>query len=396
MRVRSITILAIIFLLFSTPVFGQMVGIEKMMRGMNISNASEMMQFVKNVREQRGMHGLGFINSEENIFGKFVTFSIDNKTGNVLNYSVMGTKLFDISIDNFNFRSTENIGTTTLVSGTNGSRIVITDSPAAILTIIATKPIIVTFTLASGVSAESLGSENINNLIKITSGNIVGEIISRNITISGNKVTVKTSSSGIVVFRVSPVNMPMFDNMHERIAQKIADNRMGTEISINSNTVSTANFTEVQATVAIKNTSISLKVSSTSPSGRVISVNLDNSSLVVGNNEKLVIRYDGQDLQCSNDSNVVLNGTDKPACWISPIQNGVRAQVLIYIPHFSEHDIEIAVEPTGTETLETNVTSEIISADIPTPTPTPKSPGFEILVAIALLGSAYLIVRRIN
>lgn len=406
---QHMTILAIIILLFSSPVLGQIVGKEKLAIGdqqisseigmniSNISNATEMMKFIKNIREKQGIQGLGFIHSEGNTFGEFVTFSVDNKTGNILDYSVKGTKLFDIVIDNFGFKSTENIGTMTIVTGSD-ARIIITDSPAAILTIMTMKPQTVTFNLAKDVTAEKIGMKDTGNLVKITSGNIVGELISNNITISSeNKLAIKTSPSGIIVFRVSPVNMPMFGDLQERIAREIANNRMGTEVSISSNTVSTANFTDVETTVqAMGNASISMKVSSSTTAGRTISINLDNSSLVVGNNQKLVIRYDGKDLQCVSDPNMVFNGTDQPACWISPIQNGVKTQILIFVPHFSEHNIEIAVEPVGGETPETIATNATVTkTEVTATTTTTKSPGFEILgTIITLLGSAFLILRK--
>jgi len=49
-------------------------------------NASQMMEYGKTTRAQQGMHGLGFMHSDGNSFGEYVTFTIDTQTGAILNY----------------------------------------------------------------------------------------------------------------------------------------------------------------------------------------------------------------------------------------------------------------------------------------------------------------------
>jgi len=72
---------------------------------------------------------------------------------------------------------------------------------------------------------------------------------------------------------------------------------------------------------------------------------------------------------------MVFDGTDKPLCWISPIQDRVRAQVMIHIPNYSEHTIDILVEPevTGTPAVPPTVSATDTTV---MPTVTEKTPGF--------------------
>ncbi|MCK4799251.1 MAG: hypothetical protein KAT05_17895, partial [Spirochaetes bacterium] len=66
----------------------------------------------------------------------------------------------------------------------------------------------------------------------------------------------------------------------------------------------------------------------------------------------------------------------------SPLQNGVRAQVMIHVPDFSEHTIDIVVEPEEEE--EEPVTEETPEEDeTPEPEGTPEStPGFGLVASV--------------
>src|SRR5450756_1971595 len=92
----------------------------------------------------------------------------------------------------------------------------------------------------------------------------------------------------------------------------------------------------------------------------------------------LRIHYDGQPMDFVNDPNIVFNGTDRPLCWISPIQEGVRAQLMIYVPHFSEHTIDIVVEP---ESAPSATNPSITGVTI---TPTNPSADNEINITVAI------------
>ncbi len=143
---------------------------------------------------------------------------------------------------------------------------------------------------------------------------------------------------------------------------------------------------------AMEQDRIRLLLNATEPSGRIISINLDNTSLVVGPGETLGIDYDGQPIQCVNDPDIVFNGTDSPLCWVSPVQDGARALLIIYIPHFSEHTIDIVVETEATPAASPTVNATITTAA--QPAATTQAPGFGLLLSLAALLTWVLLAKR--
>ncbi len=146
--------------------------------------------------------------------------------------------------------------------------------------------------------------------------------------------------------------MPMADNLHKRISQEIEDDRMGMEIAFGRNrTFSAVNYSERMnlSVNEMERDRIRLSINATEPAGRIITMNLDNSSLVIGAGERLRINYDGEPLDCGDNPDMIFNGTDRPLCWISPVQDS-KAQIMFYVPHYSQHTIDILVEPEATPT----------------------------------------------
>jgi hypothetical protein len=152
-RYIMLTLAAIILLsIFVEPGLAKM-GIDgsKMMEK---GRASEMMQQGMGMRAGQGMHGLGFMHSAGNAYGEYVTFTIDSQTGDILNYGIVGTTLFNMSIANFNYSSNTSQSSVTWVSNTDGSVLIqLHDNPAAVINILTKKSISITFDLADGVNA---------------------------------------------------------------------------------------------------------------------------------------------------------------------------------------------------------------------------------------------------
>lgn len=379
-------IVACLIMSIAEPVLAQMGG--GSMGGQQMGErgrAFDMMNQGMGLRGSQGMHGLGFMHSAGNAFGEYVTFTVDNQTGNVLDYGIAGIPLFDIVVSDFGYDSTTEAGSITRISNTDVSiSVQLHDNPAGVINIVTNKDISVTFTLADGVTATKE-----DNLVKIESGGLVGYITGTGIlttSVSGTAVVVETSADSAMVFRASPVNMPMFDNMGQRFSQEIARNRLGMEIAFGRNrTFNAINYSaDMRVRVhSMDQDRIRILVNSTDPRGRFISMNLDNSSLMIGARERLRIHYDGTPLQCVNDPEMVFNGTDTPVCWISPAQDGTRAQLMIHVPDFSEHTIDIVVEPEEDEV--------VVVDETPEPERTPETAsGFGFVVsAIGVLIWAY-------
>lgn len=347
--------------------------------GMGRGMAFDMMEQGRSYRAGQGMYGMGFMHSAGNAYGEYVTFTVDSQTGDIVNYGIAGTTLLNISIANFNYKTTSSQGSMTWVSNTDNSIIVqLHDNPAAVINILKNKDISITFTLADGVTATKE-----DNFVKIESAGVVGYIVGTGTatsSVSGKIVKVDAPGSGSVVFRAAPVNMPMFDNLHRRLTQEMARNRVCLELALGRNgTYNAVNYSaRMQLRIqTMERDRIRLMLNATEPSGSIIAINLDNTSLSIGARERLRIHYDGQPLQCADNPDTVFNGTARPLCWISPVQERVRAQLMIYVPSFSEHTIDILVEPEVTGTPTATATSTPA-----TPTPTKPASGFDLIAAI--------------
>jgi hypothetical protein len=379
-----ILIVAMLLLFIGEPVLAQMDGRQQMGdRG----KASQMMEYGKTTRAQQGMHGLGFMHSAGNAYGEYVTFAIDTQTGAILNYGIMGTTLFNLSIANFVYKSNSTRGSVTWITSADGStRVQVHDNPAAVINILTNKSIAITFTLADGVNATKE-----DNMVKIESRGIVGYIAGTPIitsTVSPTQVIIDVSPNSAVIFRAVPVNMP--DHIYRRFSQEVANKRVGMEIALDRDgTYNAINYsTGIQlGDMEMLQDRIRLHFNATDQAGPIIAINLDNTSLRIKEGERLRIHYDGVPMDCVNDPNMVFNGTDRPLCWISPIQDNVRAQVMIHIPHYSEHTIDILVEPEGT------TVSPTANATITTAMPV-KTPGFDLMLSLGGLLTMALLFRR--
>jgi hypothetical protein len=393
-----VMVAAFLLCLAVEPVLAQMYGKEQQQQQVGgRGKASQMMEYGNTVRNQQGMHGMGFMHSAGNAYGEYVTYTIDSQTGALLNYGVKGNALFNISILNFNYKSSSSQDSITWVSNTDGSTIVqLHDNPAAVINILTNKSITVIFTLAEGVTAVKE-----DNLIRIESSSVVGYIVGTDTIssfVSGNQVNVDASSNSAVVFHASPVNMPMYSNLHQRFSQEIARNRMGLEVTIGRNRSYNAINYSARLQLRLQEMDqdrISLQINATEPAGKLIAINLDNTTLVLREHDRLRIHYDGQPMECVDDPNMVFNATDRPVCWISPIQDRVRAHLMIHIPSYSDHTIDILVEP------ETTVTPILTATLVPAnttvkPTETPKTSGFGIIVSLIGLFTWFILARRRN
>lgn len=389
MKLHVVLIVLVAMLLFfiGEPALAQMGGKQEMG---DMGKAQQMMEYGKTTRAQQGMHGLGFMHSAGNAYGEYVTFSIDARTGEILNYGILGSTLFNLSIANFDYRSNRTQGSVTWITNKDGSiNVQLHDNPAAVINILTNKSITLTFTLGERANATME-----DNMVKIESGNIVGYIAGKDVdtsTVSKTQVIIDVSPNNALIFRAIPVNMP--NDIHRRFSQEVARNRVGMEIAFGRN--GTYNAINYSAGIQLRDQEmlqdrIRLRFNATGQVGPIIALNLDNTSLLIRDRDRLRIHYDGMPMDCVNDPIIVFNGTDRPLCWISPIQNRVRAQLMIYNPRYSEHTIDILVEPEVTA-----VVSPTINVTMTTvmPAVTEKTPGFDLMISLGGLLSVALLFR---
>jgi hypothetical protein len=383
-KLLKLAALLFVLIMLTFPVLGEMMG-NGMMRG----NAKEMHEEGRQMRENAGMRGMGFMHSQGNSFGNYVTFSVDNKTGDVMNYSILGIPVFDsIKVSGFNFKETATRGAMTGITNNDGSIVVqLHDNPAAVINIMSKAKATIIFDLAEGVNAVKE-----DNIVKISSVNLTAYIASGNATsvnIGGANVSIGIDN-GFTIFRASPVNMPMSE-MHREFMGEINRNRAGAEISVgDSDASSIVNYSK-DMNVMIKSMEknrMRMMVNSSNHSGKFIMMNIDNSSLMWNEGQKIRLYLDNKPMRQVMGEQELYNATDS-SFWLTMMGRN-RMEAMMYIANFTERQVDIVVEDEATPTpIVTGTTT------IGTTTPTPKTPGFGAALGILCTVAAYALRRRV-
>ncbi len=355
-----------------------------MMRGI----AKDMMNKGHEMRNQEGIMGMGFMHSEGNNFGNYVTFSVDNNNGTVMNYGISGITIFDsIKVANIDFKDSTTAGALTRIASKDGSVVMqLHDNPASVINIRTKTAATVIFDLADGVKASKE-----DNVVKIETDNLTAFIVSTNstsINIAGGEVRIGPGS-GNIIFRAVPVNMPM-NEMHQKFMGEMMRNRAGAEVSIGmSDKYSIVNYSE-NMNVMIKSMEknrMRLTINSTDPSGKFVMMNIDNSSLIWNENQKMRLYLDNKPMKQVMTEQELYDAKES-SFWLT-MPGGNRMQAMMYIANFSEHVVDIMVEDGTTPTPTPTVTQAA-----KTPISTPATPGFEVALGLLGAGIAYQLRRK--
>ncbi len=382
-KIIKITALLLIVALLALPVVGQMGEKGGMMRG----KAGDMMKRGQEMRSSSGMMGMGFMHSAGSSYGNYVTFTVDNTTGEVRDYGISGIPVFDsIKVAGFNFKDSKIQGALTRITNKDGSVVLqLHDNPAAVINIRTKAAATITFNLADGVKASKD-----DKVIKIEADNLTAFIAGTNstsINITGDEIKIE-SSAGNAIFRAVPVNMPVGEG-HGRFMAEMMKNRAGAEIAVGAyGKYSIANFSE-DTNVMIRSMDrnrMRMTINSTDPSGKFFMMNLDNSSLTWTERQKIRLYIDNKPMRQFMSVDELYNATES-SFWLT-MPGGNRMQAMMYIANFSEHTVDVAVEDEGTPTPAETPTPTATPEK--TPAATPKTPGFGLAIGVAGAGFAYL------
>lgn len=413
-KISQLIAVTLVLIMLSLPALGEMNGrsdgsgmntgkndsgkIDSGMMDSNKRDENSMHEKVKEMydngsrmRDAKGVKGMEFMHQEDNSYGSYVTFSVNNSTGEVTNFGISGIAILDsLKITGFDFKDTRTEGAETRIVNKDGSIVVqLHDNPAAVINIKTDTKATLIFNLSSGVSAAKQ-----DNIIKMMAGNLTAYIASEKATsmdISGSKVTIGTDK-GVTIFRASPVNMP-HDNMEERFMGEMMTNRAGAEVSVGeSDKYSVVNYSEnMNVTMeSIDTNHMRMMINSSDHTGKFVLMNIDNSSLNWNDRERVRLYLDNKPMKEVMTEQELYNATES-SFWIN-ITGANRMQAMIYIANFSTHQVDLVVEPAITPTptvMETTV------APTTAPPTTPSTPGFEIaLGGLCTVAAAHIMRRR--
>ncbi|NJD53832.1 MAG: hypothetical protein FIB07_13305 [Candidatus Methanoperedens sp.] len=389
--IKTVVVVLAIFML-SLPVYGQagggmmggkgMIGSD-MMRGI----AKDMMNRGNEMRSQQGMTGMGFMHSEGNNYGNYVTFSVDNSTGAVMNYGISGITIFDsIKVTNIDFKDSTTADALTRITSKDGSVVMqIHDNPASVINIMTKTDTTVTFDIAEGVKASKE-----DDIVKIDAGNLTAFIASTNstsISIDGGVVRIG-QGKGNIIFRASPVNMPV-DGIHQKFMGEMMSNRVGAEVSVGmSNKYSIVNYSGNMNVMvrSMEKNRMRMTINSTDSSGKFVMMNIDNSSLVWNENQRVRLYLDNEPMRQVMTEQELYDAKES-SFWLT-MPGGNRMQAMMYIANFSERTVDIVIE---NEVTPTPASTRMQEAK----TPAPTTPGFEVISGLLSAGIAYQLRRKL-
>jgi hypothetical protein len=389
-RLTKLTVFLLVAITLALPVFGQMgggmTGSGVTGGGMMGGKAGDMMNRGQEMRSSQGMTGMGFMHSGGNSYGNYVTFSVDNNTGTVMDYGISGITVFNsIKISNFSFKDSATLGALTRITNKDGSvTMQLHDNPAAVINIWTKAATTITFSLADGVNASKE-----DNVVKIEAGNLTAYIASTNATsvnIAGGDVKIE-SSGGNTIFRAVPVNMPI-DGMNQRFMGEMMRNRAGAEVSVGvSDKYSIVNYSDNMNVMiqSMERNHMRMVINSTDHAGKFIMMNLDNSSLMWDQRQKVNFYLDNKPMRQVMTADELYSARDS-SFWLT-MSGGNRMEAMMYIANFSEHVVDIAVEEATTP----NTTG---AQEAKTPVSTPATPGFEVVLGLLSTGLAYHLKRK--
>ena len=369
---------------------------------------TERFHYGMEMRHGSGMYGLGFMHSAGSWYGEYVNFGI-SEDGAVVNYSVGGLPVFDrFFFEDFRYEESITTGTVTWLSGDNSSKIIqLHENPCGNINLMAYTAATAVFDLPEGFTPTEIEGgvllESENLIAYIISSSYHATDVVYNLDEAG-KVRAEMPAGSVVVVRTGAVNLPRgFGPFRENwsyangiMARGIAGGRFGCEIAIgNQSTYSPVNYSTDIVCWAdqIERDRLSVRVSSTSPTGTLVGINFDNESFDSGDPERLQVRLNERIMSRTRDLDRLYAETDVPQCWWLAEDSAI--QMLCNIPEFSEQVITIEPGVTPEEAPTPSPVSIPQPSPTPAPTPTPPTPGFEVVFAIAavLFAVAYILRR---
>lgn len=159
------------------------------------------------------------------------------------------------------------------------------------------------------------------------------------------------SSDGEVEVKmlVSPSAVPAGDNVDKEVAEAAARGRVGAEVRMSRDDGAmrseVAHLSNMSVLGSRSRDGVVLVVSSDDPTGRTVVLHLDDSVFGGNGTGDLEVRFDGEPIGQADDLQDVLDAADDEDPEYVLVQGADQVQVLVAIPSFSPHTIEVASLP---------------------------------------------------
>lgn len=339
----------------------------------------------KNFQKMKKNHSLvgRLIYDEGYCAGNFIKFLFDD--GDIVDYTVIRDEnitVFDfVHISNFSPDEPQTHGSVWRARGENAS-IEIHDNPLALFKIRARSSISIEFNLADNVSADFY--RNTSNIIRIQ-GDIEGRVVlagDGNLTISNDTIFAYIENEGMVLFMAFPlpdisVNASNQMEYEKKLSEAIGRGRICARImaQLNNETDSMI-FSDANITCNTFKNRVRVRITS-GGEGKVVVIDIHSSVINVSKN--ITVKLDDVPIPIADSYDEVLDIRENETAKHIILIGGNGAQVLVYIPKFSTHTIEV-YETQPSATIETGE----------------GTPGFGVSLILTALLVAVLIKMSIS
>lgn len=335
----------------------------------------------KNFERARHNHSfVGRINYENGYcVGNFVKFLFDE--GDIVDYTVIRKEnitIFDfVHISDFAPESEPEVHGSVWRVKDNDTVIEIHDNPLALLKIKTSSTKSIDFNLADGMVAEPY--KDISNIVRVY-GKIEGKIIlagNGNFTeISNDTVSVSVENEGMVLFMASPlpdisINVSNQQEYENKLAEAVEDGKVCARLMVQSdNETDNMIFSDMNISCNTFKDRVKVVVNS-SGEGKVIVIDVHED--IIDLSKEIVVTLDNLTIPMAENYDDVLDIESNETAEYLVLSGTNGVQVLVAIPSFSTHTIEIyASQPSSAPTTEEEK----------------ETPGFEavmVLVSIAVV-----------
>ncbi|WP_052309851.1 hypothetical protein [Aciduliprofundum sp. MAR08-339] len=326
---------------------------------------------------QRMHHGLigEFQYNNGMVVGKYVNFTVNPRTGEISDYSVNNVTVFtSIDYKNGGMGKIRVSGAKFFYLGAwehlnwseknlnGGWRLIqALDTPVGILHILTHGSDVITYTLAPGINA------TLENSTVVLSGKVSAYIFvsNGNVSVGENRITVTTGSymdshgrrhSTTSVLFMEPRNLNIPGEMKKMLMREFERGKIGGEMYINAHSAEFVNYTSgLEAKLAMRERNhIRIDISAEGVNGsRVIMINIENGTLNLTAHHKLVVKFDGKVINETTPQELFNGGYEAK---YSVVEDNGTMTLLLYVPHFSEHTLDVESEPVSEE-VSTNATT---------------------------------------
>lgn len=413
---RSTLVLAILVLLasFAAPAFAQGKSPGTHARAAANAHAAEVNDF-QNLSATAREHGLAnaeahhafarFAYANGAASGRYVSFHLNESTGALTSFGVNATNgtvpvFTSVAPDAFVGNGSAKVAGSVLHLDDTGASFSAHNNPTANFDYAAGDAnLTITLTLAPNVSVVSWPQGYRLNL----PGGLHAHVFATGngtLSIDANNTTITASLPGnsSLFFLRHPGEGHMTSDVHDVLAG-LATGRVGAVTSIvdaDGAPLEDRTFAGVRTHARDASRGhANVTLSSDDATGKAVVLNLDRSVIAPENVSRVVVTLDGQPLARLAKATDALNATNA-SVWFNATADGV--QVIVSVPHFSDHDLSIqtvdaTTQPTPTASASATSSATATATTTPEASPT-KAPGVELVGLVLVAGVAALLLQR--